>query len=89
VQDVPTLGGASFMNDALHFVQHILWPYMRPLPRCSPRASGISYFLWTIAGFVHLIKKVPIAHIFSLPNAKLSGLRAFCAAPLERWVRRI
>ena len=28
LQDVPTSGGASVANDALHFVQHILWAFV-------------------------------------------------------------
>jgi len=41
-----------------------------PLPRCYATPGGVGDFFGAIAAFIHLVKKIPVAHNLSaLPNA--------------------
>jgi hypothetical protein len=42
--------------------------YRLPFPRVITTRSGISYLLWAIAVIMHIVEKVPVAHMFPLPN---------------------
>ena len=43
------------------------------IPRVIPTGSGISYLFWAKAVFMHVMKKIPITHIFSLPYVMFCG----------------